>query len=204
MKKLRHNLIELWKKEEIIRSEMLIEAILKVPREEFVPKNIISLTYEDEDLKLDESSVMLQLKTIIKVIEEGSLEKNNKILLIGSSTGYEEAILTVMGMNVDVLEPRIENIQRASSNLGKVYPKHDAPLYHRRFKDISKVYDRILCFGTISSIDKQLMELVNEGIMVLSVGEKHLLMRLVMKGDNNPIMQFHGVLWMPLIDDSIF
>jgi protein-L-isoaspartate(D-aspartate) O-methyltransferase len=204
MKELRHNLLELWKREEIIKSELLINAILQVPREDFIPEKIVHMTYEDEDIKLDDSSVMLQIKTIIKIIEEGSLEKNNKILIIGSSTGYEEALLTVMGMKVDVLEPRIENIQRASSNLGKVYPNHDAPQYHRRFKDISKVYDRILCFGTISTIDKQLMELVDEGIMVLSVGEKHLLMRLVMKGDNNPIMQFHGILWMPLIDDAIF
>ena len=201
---IRQKMAELWKKEGIIRSELLVEAFIKAPRRSFIPEKYGGIAYLDQDIMLDSESVMLNASKVIKVLEEASLEKGNHVLQIGSSTGYEEALISMMGMKLDVLEPRIENIQRASANIAAACKSMEAPQYHRRLRDISTNYDRVVCFSTISTMDKKIVELVENGIMVLSVGEKHLLMRMEMKGDNNPILQFHGSIWMPLMDDTIF
>lgn len=202
--KTRENLVDLWRREEILKSEAVIRGYLKVNREEFLPEIQRHLAYLDEDIKLDSSSVMLKTQTIIKILEEAKLEKGMNVLQIGSTTGYEEALLTHMGLNVDVIEPRLEHIQRASANIGTVYPDMVAPQYYRRLRDTNKLYDRIICFGTVSSMDQKIMDKIEEGILILSVGEKHLLMKLEIKDNDNPTMQFHGILWMPLIDDEIF
>ncbi|MFT4309162.1 MAG: hypothetical protein ACMXYL_01600 [Candidatus Woesearchaeota archaeon] len=198
----RRKLIELWKKESIIKNELVVNAFLKIVREDFLPEGYKELAYSQEDIRLDDQSIIIDSYKTIRLLVEASLSTKLKVLQIGSITGYEEALLSTIGVELDVIEPRIEHIQRASANLGTL--NIIAPQYYRRLKDISKTYDRIICFNTISSTDKRLMELVNIGIMVLSVGEKHLLIRMVMEGNNNPIMQFKGSLWLPLIDDYIF
>jgi len=201
---IRKNLAELWKKEEILTSSIVNDAFIRVPREKFLPQKLRELAYTDEDIRLDSSSIMLSINTIITLLEEAKIEKNNIILQIGSVTGYEEALLTLMGAKVDVIEPRIEHIQRASANLGTIYPKNEAPQYYRRLRDTHKHYDRVITFGTISSMDEKIIGLVKKGTLVLSVGEKHLLMRMEIKETENPILKFHGIRWMPLIGDDIF
>jgi protein-L-isoaspartate(D-aspartate) O-methyltransferase len=202
--KTRKDLSELWKREGLIKSETLIRAFIKVGREKFLPEKLREMAYADSDIRLDSDSVMLQQNTVIKVLEEADLKNNNKVLQIGSVTGYEEALITEMGMEVHVLEPRLEHIQRASANIGAACNNMPAPHYYRRIRDTNEHYDRIICFGTISSMDEKVMSLMEEGVMVLSVGEKHLLMRLEIKQNKSPILKFHGIVWMPLIGDEIF
>ena len=87
-------------KEELIHSlrekfpEKIVSAFQKVKRENFLPDHLKSYAYEDMALPLEEGSTISQPKTISFMLELLELKQNQKILEIGSGSGYVLALLS--------------------------------------------------------------------------------------------------------------
>lgn len=94
-----------------IKDEQVLAAMRKVPRHEFVQKVMISHAYADVALPIGYGQTISQPYTVAVMTEKLKLNKGNKILEIGTGSGYQAAILNEMGMQVFSIE-RNEDIYR--------------------------------------------------------------------------------------------
>jgi protein-L-isoaspartate(D-aspartate) O-methyltransferase len=80
-------------------SDEIIEAFRKVKREDFVPEHLIGYAYEDIALPVMEGSTLSQPSTVAFMLNLLDVKNNQKILEIGSGSGYVLALLSEMNPN---------------------------------------------------------------------------------------------------------
>ncbi|RMD45969.1 protein-L-isoaspartate(D-aspartate) O-methyltransferase [Candidatus Pacearchaeota archaeon] len=86
-------LLRFWKENEIVHDERIIEAFLKVKREDFLPEEQKPYAYVDSALKLFCGQTISQPTTVAIMTKLLKPNKDQKILEIGSGSGYQAAIL---------------------------------------------------------------------------------------------------------------
>lgn len=101
-----------------VDDERLLDAFFKVPREKFIPAPFRKYAYDDNALPIDCNQTISQPFTIAYMTMALEAEKGNKILEIGTGSGYQAAILCELGVNVFSVE-RIEKLYMASESLLK-------------------------------------------------------------------------------------
>lgn len=98
-------------REKGIRDENILNAIKNVPRHEYVQQAMISHAYEDVALPIGYGQTISQPYTVAIMTESMELTKNNRVLEIGTGSGYQASILREMGMQVFSIE-RNEDIYK--------------------------------------------------------------------------------------------
>lgn len=159
-----------------IRDKRVIEVMKKVPRHLFVPEDIIDSAYDDRALPIGYGQTISQPYIVALMTELLELKGDEKVLEIGTGSGYQAAILAELAKEVHTIE-RIEPLATAAKkrfeNLGiqnvKVYIKdgtegipEEAP------------FDRIIITAATPDIPEPLIkQLKEEGIIVAPVGERY-------------------------------
>ena len=82
----------------------LIEAMLDVPRELFVPKALADRAYLDSDIAIGDGRVLLKPMVLAKLIQAGQVGASDHVLDVGCGTGYSSAILARLAGSVVALE----------------------------------------------------------------------------------------------------
>ena len=95
----RNDLVEVIKKKGITDPNV-IDAIGKVERHLFVPPAIQHLAYEDNALPIGFGQTISQPFTVAFMTQALNLQKGEKILEIGTGSGYQAAVLFEMGMRI--------------------------------------------------------------------------------------------------------
>lgn len=100
----------------------LLEAMLDVPRELFVPERQKPFAYTDRDILLDGESdsaprYLMQASPFAKMVQLAEITGDNVILDIGCGLGYSSAILSRLGAAVIALESDTDLADRASAKL---------------------------------------------------------------------------------------
>ncbi|AUH35185.1 protein-L-isoaspartate O-methyltransferase family protein [Paracoccus tegillarcae] len=95
----------------------LIEAMLIVPREEFVPDARRSVAYSGENLPLGNGRVLLEPRTLAKMIEELNIEPTDLVMDLGCGYGYSAAVLAQMAQAVVAIEDSEEFVREAEARI---------------------------------------------------------------------------------------
>ncbi|MBK8947146.1 MAG: protein-L-isoaspartate(D-aspartate) O-methyltransferase [Ignavibacteriae bacterium] len=103
-------------KQKGIRDINVLSAILSVPRHDFVQQIMISHAYKDVALPIGYGQTISQPYTVAVMTEALKLKPNDKVLEIGTGSGYQAAILKQMGMQVFSIE-RNEQIYKKVQSL---------------------------------------------------------------------------------------
>lgn len=82
----------------------IIEAMLTIPREEFVPAKLREVAYSGENLRISEERVMLEPRTMGKLIEAMDIEPGDLVLDIACGYGYSAAVIARMAEAVVAIE----------------------------------------------------------------------------------------------------
>ncbi|MCC5957075.1 MAG: protein-L-isoaspartate O-methyltransferase [Natronohydrobacter sp.] len=98
----------------------IIEAMLRVPREEFVPDNKIEAAYVGENLTLEGGRVLLDPRTLAKMLDALEITPSDLVLDIGCGTGYSSALMQSMAQAVVGLEEDEALAKSAESALARV------------------------------------------------------------------------------------
>lgn len=101
-----------------IRDERLLNAIYKVPREKFIPEPFRKYAYEDNALPIECKQTISQPYTVAFMTLMLDVQPGNKVLEIGTGSGYQAAILCELGAVVYTIE-RIEHLSRCAEMLLK-------------------------------------------------------------------------------------
>ena len=78
----------------------VLAAIEKIPRERFLDRTFASRAYEDSALPIGEGQTISQPYTVAYQTQVLDLKPGEKVLELGTGSGYQTAILAAMGMRV--------------------------------------------------------------------------------------------------------
>ena len=87
-----------------IKDEMVLEAISKVPRHKFIPNDQKSAAYENRALPIGEGQTISQPYIVALMTELADVKEDSKVLEIGTGSGYQAAILSVIAKDVYSIE----------------------------------------------------------------------------------------------------
>jgi len=96
-----------------IRDERVLKAFAAVPRHLFVPEPLAPQAYENASLPLAEGQTISQPLTVARMLQVLALKGNEKVLEIGTGSGYQAALLANLAARVFTIE-RIEVLARAA------------------------------------------------------------------------------------------
>ncbi len=87
-----------------VRDELVLEAMRKVPRELFLPKNLREFAYEDSPLPIVGEQTISQPYIVAFMAEALMLKGGEKVLEIGAGSGYAAAVLSEIAANIYTVE----------------------------------------------------------------------------------------------------
>jgi len=143
----------------------IIEAMLDVPREVFVPNPLREAAYAGENLDLGDGRVVLEPRTFAKMLDALDIESGDVVLDIGCGLGYSTAILAHMADFVIAVEDSAAAVAEAQGNLSENGFDNaavvEAPLHDGAAK--SGPYDVILIEGAVRSVPETLTAQLKDG-----------------------------------------
>ena len=95
----------------------IIEAMLAVPREDFVPVALREAAYLGENLDLGGNRVILEPRTLAKLLDSLDIQQTELVLDIGSSYGYSSAVIARLSEAVVALEDDDDVSREAQESL---------------------------------------------------------------------------------------
>ena len=179
-----------------ISDKLVLKAIATVPRHEFVDINLREYAYLDRPLPIDRDQTISQPYTVAYQSELLELKPGEKVLELGTGSGYQAAILCEMGAEVYSIE-RYEvlhnNSKKKLNSLG-YYPNlyfgdgYEGLLEHAPF-------DKILITAAPEKIpEKLLQQLKIGGWMVVPVGDRRVqkMIVIIRSGKDKFVESSHG------------
>ena len=103
-----------------IADERLLQAMNVVDREDFVQDLFVNRAYEDSALPIGNSQTISQPYTVAFMTESISVGAGEKVLEIGTGSGYQAAILAEMGARVFTIERHMDLLVQARKKLEKL------------------------------------------------------------------------------------
>lgn len=103
-----------------IRAPRLLAAFLRVPRHEFVPAEFRRRAYQDGPLPIGENQTISQPFMVATMTSAAQIQKGDKILEIGTGSGYQTAILAELAAQVYSVERYPFLLQRARLVLARL------------------------------------------------------------------------------------
>jgi protein-L-isoaspartate(D-aspartate) O-methyltransferase len=101
---LRREMVERQLRPRGIRNERVLEAMLNVPRHEFVPAEYRSQAYEDKPIPIGEGQTISQPYMVASMAQAVALTGTEKVLEIGTGSGYAAAVLSRLAATVYTVE----------------------------------------------------------------------------------------------------
>ncbi|MFZ5424619.1 MAG: protein-L-isoaspartate(D-aspartate) O-methyltransferase [Patescibacteria group bacterium] len=103
-----------------ISDKRVLEAMQKIPREEFVPNVHRDLAYEDAPLEIGFGQTISQPYVVARMCELLNLKGDEKVLDIGSGSGYQAAVLSKIADQVFAVEVIPELVSSAKNVFSKL------------------------------------------------------------------------------------
>ncbi len=117
---LRKEMVEFQIKRRGIKDEKVLSAMLKVPRHLFVPPEWVNQAYEDYPLPIGEGQTISQPYIVALMTASLCLKGNEKVLEIGTGSGYQAAVLAEIVKEVYTIEIRESLALSAEKRLKKM------------------------------------------------------------------------------------
>ena len=103
-----------------VKDSLVLESMRSVPRHLFVPENYRDAAYQDSPLPIGESQTISQPYIVALMTELLEVEAGEKVLEIGTGSGYQAAILAAMGVEVRSIEIRPRLCEKAAETLAEL------------------------------------------------------------------------------------
>ena len=154
-----------------VTSLPLLDALLSVPREEFVPAARKSLAYIDEDLEIAPGRYLMEPSPFARIVQLADIQPGDFVLDVGAGTGYSAAVLSKLAGSVVALEQDPTLAAKAQSVLSALgydtVAVVEGPL--SAGYPAQAPYDVILLEGAVESIPPALFDQLKDGGRLLAV-----------------------------------
>lgn len=186
-----------------IQDERLLQAMGSIDRHEFVQEAFVNRSYDDSALPIGKSQTISQPYTVAFMTEALRLNPGDKVLEIGTGSGYQAAILSQMGARVFTIERHMELLVGARNRFDKfgftIASKcSDGTLGWKEFAP----YAGIIVTAGAPDVPEPLLEQLTEGgTLVIPIGDQELqtLYIIARTKDGYVSRQAAGFKFVPLI-----
>lgn len=187
-----------------IKDQRVLAAISRIPRELFVPPEIRQSAYEDRPLPIGWEQTISQPFIIALMTEALELTGDEKVLEVGTGSGYQTAILAELSRQVITVErllTLVENAKQVLDSLG--YTNIEMHLATETLGwPVGAPYDAILVTAGAPSVPNDLLaQLAIGGRMVIPVGSRYVqeLSKITKRKDKNLLQNLGGCRFVSLI-----
>jgi protein-L-isoaspartate(D-aspartate) O-methyltransferase len=190
-----------------ITDKMVLGAIGKIPRHLFMDSSFEDHAYQDKAFPIAADQTISQPYTVAFQTEKLEIEKGDKVLEIGTGSGYQTAVLCELGAKVYSIERQRELYKKTKTFLNKIgyRPKHLS--FGDGYKGMPDYapFDKIIVTAGAPYVPKDLLgQLKVGGRMVIPVGDEVQTMTLFIRKspkefDKTEFGQFRFV---PLLGDK--
>jgi protein-L-isoaspartate(D-aspartate) O-methyltransferase len=156
----------------------LIDAMLAIPREAFVPEHLAALAYLDRDLELQggdggDRPARYLLKPVVtaRLIQAADIAATDRVLVVGSGTGYSAAVVSRLASAVVALEENPTLAQAAQNTLRRLGFVTVTPVIGRLVAGwpAAAPFDVIVVDGGVEAMPDALFAQLSEGGRLVAV-----------------------------------
>lgn len=201
----RNRLIEHLSQE--IKDKRVLKAMASIPRELFIPQDYYYAAYEDRPLPIGFGQTISQPFIVALMTEALELTGKEKVLELGTGSGYQAAILAELCQKVITVErvPQLaESARRVLEKLG--YNNVAVYVAEKRLGWVSEApYDGIIVTAGAPSVPEELLgQLVVGGRLIIPVGSRwqQELLKVTKLKKGNRIENLGGCRFVPLIGEG--
>ena len=190
-----------------IADKRVIEAMKHVPREAFVSQEQCHLAYEDRPLGIGFGQTISQPFIVALMVQALELRGDEKVLELGTGSGYEAAILAGLAQKVVTVECIRELAESARQVLGNLgYSNIEVHISGKTLGWPKEApYDAVIVSAGAPTVPKVLLEqLAWNGRLVIPVGSRwqQELLRVTKLRKRNRIENLGGCYFVPLIGEG--
>jgi len=167
----RFNMVEQQIRPWEVLDQRVLDLLLRVRREDYVPEAYRALAFADMEIPLGHGEKMLQPKLEARLLQELALKETDRILEVGTGSGYMTALLASLGGHVYSIEiisefsasaaarlkaHAIENVTLEAGDAGRGWDKHSP-------------YDAILLTGSVPILPEAFQKSLKPGGRLMAV-----------------------------------
>ena len=143
----------------------IIDAMLSVPREAYVPAALREAAYMGENITLGANRVMLEPRTLAKMLDGLAIEPQHVALDIGCGLGYSTAVLAKMCEFVVAVEDDADTVTLAQNLLSEHSVDNAAVLHGPLAEGAAKSgpYDIITVQGAVAQVPAAILAQLRDG-----------------------------------------
>lgn len=190
-----------------ITDKNVLEVIKKIPRHLFLNSSFEDYAYQDKAFPIGAGQTISQPYTVAFQTQLLEIKKEHKILEIGTGSGYQTAVLCMMGAKVYSVERQNELFKQTSALLPKlgIRPKHLS--FGDGYKGLEHYapFDSIIVTAGAPIIPKPLMaQLKIGGRLVIPLGEEEQIMTLLIRKNETQFEkhEFGDFKFVPLLENK--
>lgn len=156
-----------------IRDERVLDAMYNVPRHYFLSSAFLEFAYDNKAFQIGAGQTISQPYTVARQTELLQLEKGDKVLEIGTGSGYQTSVLCEMGAKVWTVERQKELYDKTRPLIRAL--GYRPQMYYGdgyKGKPAFAPYDKIIVTCGAPQIPEELLkQLTIGGILIIPVGE---------------------------------
>ena len=169
----RHHMVLSQLRPNQVTNDRVADAMDTIPREEFVPKELRSVAYLDEDLEVAPGRFVVEPRVFARLLQEADIRESDVVLDIGCGTGYSSAVLGHFAQAVVAIETDPELVAKATETLTRLECDNvavvEGPLADGNKKQ--GPYNIIHINGSISEVPQSLLDqLAEDGRLICVIG----------------------------------
>ncbi len=190
-----------------IKNQAVLEAIGKVPRHLFMDSGFLDHAYQDKAFPIAANQTISQPYTVAFQTELLLIEKEHKILEIGTGSGYQTAVLCELGAKVYSVERQQELFKKTSKFLPKIGYRPKKLVFGDGYKGLPEVapFNSIIVTAGAPFVPKALLgQLKVGGRLVIPVGSDVQTMTLFIRKGAKEFEkhEFGEFRFVPLLEDK--
>lgn len=190
-----------------ITDKKVLDAISKIPRHLFLNSSFEDFAYQDKAFPIGAGQTISQPYTVAFQTQLLEIKKDDKILEIGTGSGYQTAVLVAMGAKVYSIERQNELFKTTSLLLPKLGIKPKNISFGDGYKGLPQYapFDGILVTAGAPILPKQLMAQVKiGGKIVIPLGEDKQVMTLLIRTSETHFekQEFGSFKFVPLLENK--
>ncbi len=190
-----------------ITDKNVLEALKKIPRHLFLDSSFEDFAYQDKAFPIGADQTISQPYTVAFQSQLLAVKKEDKILEIGTGSGYQTAVLCAMGATVYTIERQNELFKKTSLLLPKLGIRPKKVVFGDGYKGLPEFapFDSIIVTAGAPIIPKALMsQLKIGGKLVIPLGEENQIMTMLVRKNETQFekQEFGEFRFVPLLEDK--
>lgn len=181
-------------------SESIVKAFEKVKREDFVPEHLIGYAYEDMALPVMDGSTLSQPSTVAFMLDLLDVKEGQKIVEIGSGSGYVLALLAEMNQSGKIYGVEILKDLAVKSMKYLESRKNVEVVIRNGSQGLPELapYDRIIISASCPEVPRHLLSQLNDnGVLVAAV--KQSIFQIKKSPEGIIEKEYPGFVFVPLV-----